>query len=129
MRKRLCLLFIDSCGGRGHLEQPDDGRALCSLINAVPSADVIRRDASLPVGRPCQRHQRLLSGDEMPDFHRISHRIDVRDRSPHMLIDHNGTLLPQCKACLPCKARLRKDTCRHQDKIGPDAFFFRLCLL
>ena len=126
--QRLRLLFIDPCGSGGHIKQLDDGRTLCALIDAAQSADVVRRNAPLPVGRSRQRHKRLLAGDEMPDLHRVSHRIDVRIRGLHVFVDDNGAFLPQCKTGFPGKPRFRKDARCHQNEIGPDAFLLPGCL-
>ena len=80
------LLADAGPGGRGP-EQPDDRAALGAAVTGVAAGDHIGRDAALPVGRPGQRDERPLAGDEVFDLDRIADREDVRVAGVHLIID------------------------------------------
>ena len=73
---------------------------------------------ALPVGRSGQGHQGLLAGDRVGELHRVAHGVDVRVGGAHVVIHHDGALLPQGKARPAGQIGLRGHADGQDDQVG-----------
>jgi len=85
-----CCFFVDPRGGHSQVKGLQNGASLGFGINARNAADIIRCDSSLFIGRSGKWNHGLLSSDEIDDFHRIPHRINIRIGGEHVLIYDNA---------------------------------------
>ena len=66
--------------GQGQIEDADHGGSLRAAEVGVAAADHVGGDAALAIGRPGQRDQGRLAGDEIADLDGVADREDVPDR-------------------------------------------------
>ena len=102
-------LFVEPGGGGRHVEEPNNGGALGAVKTAVPAADIVRGDAALFVGRTGQGDQGIRAGDKVAHLHRVPHRVDIRIRGLHPLVDQNGLPDAQRKPGFFGQMGLRRD--------------------
>ena len=105
--RRLGGFFVDAREGRRQIKDLQNGGALRAGKAAASAADIVSGNASLLVGRPCQRDQRFLPGHEMGDLHGIAHSIDVRHGGFHLLVDSDAATNTKPESGIFCQMRIR----------------------
>ena len=92
------------------------------IVSAGDAADVVGRDAALPVGGAGQTDKGVLPGDQVLYLHRVAHGKDVGRAGAHFGVHHNGALCPQLEPGGLCKAGIRHDPHGHYRKVGAEGF-------
>ena len=100
-------LLADAGLGDHALEDLADRGALRAAETGVAPGDHFGRDAALAVGRPGQRDERPLAGDEILDFDRVAHGEDIRVAGAHLLVDADAAALADLDAGHLRQRRLR----------------------
>ena len=83
-------LFVQTRGGDRHIKELQHRRALRSLVFRGNTADIVRRDAPLLVGRARKWNEGRLARYEILDRYSIAHSVHVGSARLHFLI-HNDT--------------------------------------
>ena len=103
--------FVQTGGGGGQAENFQHRTALGPFVEAVAAGNVVRRNASLFVGRPRQGDKGGLPGDEVVHLHRVTHGINVRVGGLHPVIDQNAAFQAQFQPRVGGQSAVR----RHAD--------------
>jgi hypothetical protein len=74
-------------------EQADDRGALRAAEARIAPGDHVGRDPPLPIGRPGQRHQAPLAGDDILDLDGVADREDVGIARAHLVVDADPAAL------------------------------------
>ena len=104
--------------GRGdrHIKRLQNGGALGSGVAAVAAADVVRRDAALPVRGAREREEALLPRDELPHGDRVAHRVDIGYAGAHPVVHQDGAAAVALDPAASGERRLRpEDVYKRQD--------------
>ena len=115
--------FVHAGDSGGQVKHLDDRTALRPPIPAVAAADVVRRNAPLPVGGTGQRNQRVLPGDGVLHLHRVAHGVNVGNRGLHAVVDHNAALDAQRQPGLSGKGGIRGDPDGQHHHVGVERRF------
>ena len=123
------LLEVRSPGLRQHLlagagladlalEDLADRRALRAAVARVAAGDDVGRDAALPVGRPGERDERPLAGDEVLHLDRVADGEDVRVARAHVLVHADAAALADLEAGRLRERGLRPHADGEDDDVG-----------
>ena len=83
---------------------------------------IIRYDAPLPIGRPCQEIGPRLSGKRVWVFDGVSDGIDVRIGCLQVFIHLDSACRSDSQLCISCQLRIRTHSDRQKDEFGLDFF-------
>ena len=116
-------LLIDTRRRRSQVKQLEYKGTLRTAVDAAAAAYIVRRNASLLIGRTCQRQQRFLPGDRMPDFYRVTHGVNIFGRGLHAFVDCNAALSAQRQPCFPGQPCIRCHADGQYHHVSPQGRF------
>ena len=110
-------------GGGRQVEHLDDGRALGAGEAAVEPADDVGCYAPLLVGRPGERDERVVAGDEVAHLHGVAHGVDVLDAGLHAVVHDDAALDARLKPRRIRKGRIGRDADGEHHHVGAQRLF------
>ena len=96
--RSLCCAGIEPRRRGGHIKNLHHAGTERTAIHAVPAADVVRRDAPLPVGRSRQRDTRRFAGHAVLHLRRVTDGVNIRLACTHMRIYNDAPLFAERKS-------------------------------